>query len=95
MFKPFKKLDDEIHFWMGLMVSFLAFFICDFALSLEKSLSIAISFAAPVWGGFAKELYDLRIKKTKFDERDFRFTCLGGLFFPLLLVIIQITYKYL
>ena len=92
--KPFKKLDDELHFWMGLMISFVTFFICDFVFSLDKPTSIILSYITPILGGVGKEFYDKRIKKTRFDWRDVKFTVIGGILFPILLTIIEIIYFY-
>jgi hypothetical protein len=93
--KPFKKLDDEVHFWMGMIISFLAFFLCDFIFSIdEKVISIIITYIAPILAGLSKEFYDKYVKKTKFDWRDFKFTAIGGVLFPFLLTIIQVVYFY-
>lgn len=102
--KPFKKLDDEIHFWMGLMISFATFFVLDnlddlfllfkIKIFIPKSIAILITFLVPLLAGIGKEIYDKKIKKTKFDLRDARFTIIGGSLFPLLLTIIEIVYFY-
>jgi len=74
----FKKIDYERHFWVGFIISFLTFFVCDFFFELGHTISVSCSFIIPVAAGFFKELYDKLIKKTAFTNRDFWNTVLGG-----------------
>jgi hypothetical protein len=101
--KPFKKLDDEIHFWVGMIISFLTFFVLDntylifeklIGIQISKAVIILLTFLVPVLAAIGKETYDKKIKKTKFDWRDSKFTIIGGALFPLLLTIIEIVYFY-
>lgn len=91
--RPFKKLDDELHFWTGIIVSFLTFFVCDIT-GVDKIEAIITSFVTAVLAGIGKELHDKYKKKTRFDWRDAKFTIIGGSLFPLLLTIIEITYYF-
>jgi hypothetical protein len=91
--RPFKKLDDELHFWTGMIISFLTFFVCDIT-GIDKVISIIVSFTVACLAGIGKEYYDKEIKKTRFDWRDIKFTVIGGIIIPLLLTIVEITYYF-
>ena len=91
--RPFKKLDDELHFWTGIIISFLTFFVCDIT-GVGRIEAIIASFVTAILAGIGKELYDKQIKKTRFDWRDAKFTIIGGSLFPLLLTIIELTYHF-
>jgi len=77
--KLFKKLDNELHFWSGAMVGFLALFFWSGVFNLpHPPIAVAVAVVA---AGFGKEVYDVKIKKTVFSWEDIKFTVLGGLFF--------------
>lgn len=88
----FKKLDDEMHFWAGMLISFFVFMIANFWFTQWQSgvIGLLISFI----GGVGKEIYDLKIKKTKFDWRDIKWTTIGGSILSILFIIFDIIYYY-
>ena len=67
--KLFKKLDDELHFWAGMLISFFTFFPLAFV--FPQWVSALFAFGLTAATGIGKEWYDEHIKKTRFDERDF------------------------
>lgn len=88
----FKKLDDEMHFWAGMVVSIFTFILLNFLFS--QWLSGVIAFGLTLAAGLGKELYDESVKKTKFDERDLKWTMIGGAIVPFIFIIADIIYYY-
>ena len=88
----FKKLDDEMHFWAGILIWFFVFFIANFW--FNQSVSSLLGFGGSLISAIGKELYDKHIKKTKFDWRDFKWTLIGALIPTILFVIFDIIYFY-
>lgn len=88
----FKKLDDEMHFWAGMIIMFFIFFISNFFFS--QWVSALIGFAASGISGISKEIYDQRVKGTKFDWRDAKWTIIGGFVLTALFIIADIIYYY-
>lgn len=90
--KIFKKLDDELHFWAGLLI--MLFFFVIFANSIQQWLAAVLSFVVSCAAGLAKEFYDKYIKKTKFDWRDVKWTALGAFVFTVIFIVADILYYY-
>lgn len=88
----FKKMDDEMHFWAGMLISFLVFFISNFW--FNQSVSGILGFLAAFFSGMAKELYDKYKKKTKFDSRDLKWTIIGGCIIPIMFILFDLIYFY-
>ena len=88
----FKKLDDEMHFWAGLLISFVVFFVANFF--FNQSISGIVAFIFTIFAGVIKELYDKYIKKTKFTWSDLKWTIIGGSILPILFIIFDIIYFY-
>ena len=77
--KLFKKLDNELHFWSGAMVGFLALFFWSGVFDLpHPPIAVAVAIVLAACG---KEFYDVEVKHGKFSWEDIKFTVLGGLFF--------------
>lgn len=90
--KIFKKLDDEMHFWAGMLISFITFVPLTFIFC--QWLSSVFAFGITAFVGITKEWYDENIKKTKFDERDLKWTIIGGSIIPIIFIIADILYFY-
>lgn len=88
----FQKLDDEMHFWAGMLISLFTFILANFL--FNQSLSAIVSYGFVICGAIAKELYDKHIKKTRFDWRDIKWTLIGGIILPCLFIIFDIIYYY-
>jgi len=88
----FKKMDDEMHFWAGVLISLFVFMIANFA--FNQSISAIVGFGASIFAAFGKELYDKHIKKTRFDWRDLKWTVIGGAILPILFIILDLIYFY-
>jgi len=88
----FKKLDDEMHFWAGMLISFFVFFVANFA--FNQSISGLIGFGVACLAAVGKELYDKHIKKTYFDWRDAKWTMIGGSIIPFIFIVADIIYYY-
>ena len=82
----FKLIDDEMHFWAGVLVNFFAFFLS--SIVFTQLTATLIGFAAGIAAAIGKEVYDKKVKKTKFDWRDAKFTILGAsLLFTVLIIL--------
>jgi hypothetical protein len=90
--KIFKKMDDEMHFWAGMLISVFTFIPLNFLFS--QWLSAIFAFGFSVVGGLGKEWYDENVKKTSFDERDLKWTIIGGAIVPFIFIIADIIYYY-
>jgi lipoprotein signal peptidase len=88
----FQKLDDEMHFWAGMLISFVVFFVANFW--FNQSVSSIVSYGFIIIGAICKELYDKYIKKTRFDWRDLKWTLIGGFILPFLFIVFDIIYYY-
>jgi ABC-type microcin C transport system permease subunit YejB len=88
----FKKLDDEMHFWAGMIVWFCVFVLANFA--FEQWASSVIGFIAAASIGVVKEIYDDRIKETVFDWRDLKWTVIGAAIPAFLFIIFDIIYYF-
>jgi hypothetical protein len=88
----FKKLDDEMHFWAGMLIWIFTFILANFVSGQWESAIIALLAAAST--GIVKEVYDEKIKKTKFDWRDFKWTVIGAGIPAILFIIFDIIYYY-
>jgi hypothetical protein len=93
MFKiKFKKQDDEMHFWAGMLIWIFMFILSNFIFLQWESSLIALLTAAST--GIVKEVHDENIKKTKFDWRDFKWTVIGAGIPAILFIIFDIIYYY-
>lgn len=90
--KIFKKLDDELHFWAGAIISTLAFI--PLTLIFSQWLAAIFAFGITASAAIGKEWYDQNIKKTMFDERDLKWTVIGGSIVPIIFIIADILYYY-
>jgi hypothetical protein len=88
----FKKLDDEMHFWAGMVIWIFIFILCNFVFQQWVSAIVAFVTAASV--GVVKEIYDDRVKETVFDWRDFKWTTIGAAIPAILFIIFDIIYFY-
>jgi len=88
----FKKLDDEMHFWAGILIWFVIFFLANFL--FNQSVSSAMGFGVAGLAAIGKELYDKHIKKTYFDWRDVKWTLIGALIPTLIFIVTDIIYYY-
>jgi hypothetical protein len=88
----FKKLDDEMHFWAGMLIWIFIFILANFA--FEQWLSAVVALVTAASTGIVKEVYDEKIKKTKFDWRDFKWTTIGASIPALIFIIADIIYYY-
>jgi hypothetical protein len=88
----FKKMDDEMHFWAGILIWFFVFFIANFW--FNQSISSSVGFGVAIIAAIGKELYDKHIKKTKFDWRDLKWTVIGASIPAVLFIIFDIIYYY-
>ncbi len=88
----FKKLDDEMHFWAGILIWMFTFILANFAFEQWLSSIVALIVAAST--GVVKEVYDEKIKKTRFDWRDFKYTVIGASIPAILFIIFDIIYFY-
>jgi Fe2+ transport system protein B len=88
----FKKLDDEMHFWTGMLIWIFIFILSNFLVSQWESSLVALITAAST--GIVKEVYDEKIKKTKCDWRDFKWTVIGAGIPAILFIIFDIIYYY-
>jgi len=86
----FKKLDDEMHFWAGMLVFIFSFIVANFW--FNQSVSAIICFILSGLVGIGKEIYDLKVKKTKFDWRDVKWTLIGSFIPTFLFVVFDIIY---
>jgi hypothetical protein len=57
-------------------------------------LSAVFAFGIALSAGIGKDWYDENIKKTKFDERDLKWTVIGGAIVPFIFIIADIIYYY-
>lgn len=90
--KIFKKLDDEMHFWAGVLISIFTFIPLTFVFS--QWVAALFAFGLTAAAGIGKEWYDENIKKTRFDERDLKWTVIGGSIIPFIFIIADILYYY-
>ena len=88
----FKKLDDEMHFWAGMLIWMFIFILSNFF--LDQWLASIISLIVAASTGVVKEVYDEKIKKTIFDWRDFKWTLIGASIPAILFIIFDIIYFY-
>jgi hypothetical protein len=88
----FKKLDDEMHFWAGMLISIFSFILYTFLFS--EWVSGLFAFATAALAGVGKELYDKHVKKTYFNSRDLKWTLIGGAIVPFIFIIGSIIYYY-
>jgi hypothetical protein len=86
----FKKLDDELHFWAGMVIWIFIFILANFIVS--QWMSSLVAFLASGSSAVVKEYYDLNVKKTRFDWRDIKFTLLGALIPALIFLFADIIY---
>ena len=88
----FKKLDDEMHFWAGMVIWIFTFILASFA--FEQWLSSVVALIVAASTGIVKEVYDEKIKKTRFDWSDFKWTVIGASIPAILFIIFDIIYFY-
>jgi len=88
----FKKLDDEMHFWAGMLIWIFTFILANFA--FEQWLSSVVALIVAASTGIVKEVYDEKIKKTEFSWRDLKWTLIGSIIPTILFVIFDIIYFY-
>jgi len=88
----FKKLDDELHFWAGVLIS--AFVFIPLTTLFSQWIAALFAFGVTAAAAIGKEWYDENIKKTKFDERDLKWTVIGGSIVPFIFIIADILYYY-
>lgn len=88
----FKKLDDEMHFWAGMLISLFTFILANFL--FNQSVSAVVAFGFATIAGIGKEFYDKYIKKTKFDFRDLVWTLIGGAILPIFFIIFDYIYLH-
>jgi hypothetical protein len=93
MFKiRFKKLDDEMHFWAGMLIWLFIFILANFLFA--QWVSSIVAFIAAASTGVVKEIYDDRVKETVFDWRDLKFTVIGASIPAFLFIIFDIIYYF-
>ena len=90
--KIFKKVDDEMHFWAGILISIFAFIPLTFILS--QWLSAVFAFGIASAAGIGKEWYDEKIKGTEFNASDLKWTVIGGAIVPFVFIVADILYYY-
>lgn len=88
----FKKKDDEFHFWAGMIIFIFTFIINNFWFS--QSVSAILSFILSFVCAISKEIYDLKVKKTKFEWRDVKWTLVGSSIPTFLFTLFDIIYFY-
>jgi hypothetical protein len=88
----FKKLDDEMHFWAGMLIWLFIFILANFLFA--QWLSSIVAFIAAASTGVVKEVYDDRVKETVFDWRDLKFTVIGAGIPAFLFIIFDIIYYF-
>lgn len=88
----FKKLDDEMHFWAGLLISMVAFMGLTFI--FPQWLSGLLAYLVVIIAGIGKEYYDEHFKNGRFDKRDLKWTLIGGAIIPFIYIIVDIIYHY-
>jgi hypothetical protein len=88
----FKKLDDEMHFWAGMVIS-LATFI-PLTLVFPQWLSAVIAYLFVIIGAVGKEYYDEHFKNGRFNNRDLKWTLIGGAIVPFIFIIADIIYYF-
>lgn len=88
----FQKLDDELHFWAGMLISIFTFILANFL--FNQSVSSIVAYGFVICGAVGKELYDKHIKKTIFDWRDIKWTLIGGVILPILFIIFDYIYLH-
>jgi len=88
----FKKLDDEMHFWAGMLIWIFMFILANFV--FEQWLSAIVALIAAASTGVVKEVYDDKIKKTVFDWRDFKWTVIGASIPAFIFIVADIIYYY-
>ena len=88
----FKKMDDEMHFWAGMLIWIFIFILANF--TFEQWISAIIAFVAAASVGVVKEIYDDKIKETVFDWRDFKWTTIGASIPAVLFIIFDIIYYF-
>lgn len=88
----FKKLDDEMHFWAGMIIWLSVFILANFL--FEQWISSIIAFVVAASVGVVKEIYDETIKETVFDWRDLKWTSIGAGIPTILFIVFDIIYFY-
>jgi len=88
----FKKMDDEMHFWAGMLIWIFIFILGNFV--FEQWLSAVVAFVAAASVGVVKEIYDDRVKETVFDWRDLKYTVIGASIPAVLFIIFDIIYYF-
>jgi hypothetical protein len=88
----FKKLDYEVHFWVGAIISFVTLFFVAGVFEQSQVLGSVLGIVNTILIAAAKEYYDYKVKKTKFDKKDFWNTVLGGFLVSSLFLIASLTY---
>lgn len=88
----FKKLDDEMHFWAGMLISIFTFI--PLAQFFSQWVAALDAFAIVVIAGVGKEYYDEHFKNTYFNNRDLKWTLIGGAIVPFIFIIADIIYYY-
>lgn len=88
----FKKRDDELHFWAGVLISIFTFILANFL--FNQSVSAIVAFGFVILAATGKELYDKYIKLTRYDWRDWIWTLIGGIPIPVVFIIFDIIYYY-
>jgi hypothetical protein len=88
----FKKLDDEMHFWAGMLIWLFIFILANFL--FEQWVSSIVAFIAAASTGVVKEVYDDRVKETVFDWRDLKFTVIGASIPAFLFIVFDIIYYF-
>lgn len=86
----FKKIDDEMHFWAGMLIWIFTFILANFVFNQSASSIVAFLAAASV--GVVKEIYDDTIKETVFDWRDLKWTLIGASIPAAIFIIADIIY---
>jgi hypothetical protein len=88
----FKKLDDEMHFWAGMLISIFTFI--PFTFIFPQWIAALDAFGVTVIIGIGKEYYDEHFKKTYFSNRDLKWTLIGGAIVPFIFIVADIIYYY-
>ena len=88
----FKKLDDEMHFWAGMVIMLFVFIPSTFV--FQQWMAALVGFLSAGTAAFLKEEYDKRIKKTRFDWRDVRYTLFGASIFTFIFIVTDIIYYF-
>lgn len=88
----FKKLDDEMHFWAGMIIMLFVFIPSTF--QFEQWVAALVGFLSAGTAAILKEFYDKYIKKTRFDWRDVRYTLFGASIFTIIFVVTDIIYYH-